>query len=56
MVHEGYWVPPMESGRMVVPQLFNVKKDAGQQENVADRHPVRVRKMGAALRQIRGIQ
>lgn len=56
MVHEGYWVPPMESGRMEVPQLFNVKKDAGQQENVADRHPVRVRKMDAALRQIRGIR
>lgn len=45
MVHEGYWVAPMESGRMKEPQLFNVKKDIGQKNNVAAKYPDRVKNM-----------
>lgn len=53
MVQEGYWVAPMESGRMKVPQLFNVKKDIGQQVNVADKYPKRVSEMEQRIREIR---
>lgn len=53
MVHEGYWVAPMESGRMKASQLFNVKKDIGQKINVADKYPKRVIKMEKRIKEIR---
>lgn len=53
MVHEGYWVAPMESGRMKETQLFNVKKDIGQKNNVAGKYPKRVEKMEKRIKEIR---
>ena len=53
MAQEGYWVPPMESGRMKEPQLFNVRRDVGQRHNVAPQHPRRVQRMEKAVREIR---
>lgn len=53
MVHEGYWVAPMESGRMKKTQLFNVKKDIGQKVNVADKYSKRVESMEQRIREIR---
>lgn len=53
MVHEGYWVAPMESGRMKETQLFQVKKDVGQKINVAGKFPGKVEKMKRRIREIR---
>ena len=53
MVNEGYWVPPMESGRMKSSQLFQVKKDIGQKNNVAEKYPKRVQAMEKRIREIR---
>lgn len=53
MVHEGYWVPPMESGRMKESQLFNVKKDIGQKNNVAAKYPKRVSEREKRVKEIR---
>lgn len=53
MVHEGYWVAPMESGRMKESQLFNVKKDVGQKNNVAAKYPKRVQQMEKRIKEIR---
>ncbi|MDE5612313.1 MAG: sulfatase-like hydrolase/transferase, partial [Odoribacter sp.] len=53
MVNEGYWVPPMESGRMKSSQLFQVKKDIGQKNNVAEKYPKRVQAMEKRIKEIR---
>ena len=53
MVHEGYWVAPMESGRMKEPQLFNVRKDVAQKNNVAATYPERVKDMDRRVKEIR---
>lgn len=53
MVHEGYWVPPMESGRKKTSQLFQVKKDIGQKNNVAAKYPGRVKAMEQRVKEIR---
>lgn len=53
MVHEGYWVAPMESGRMKITQLFNVKKDIGQKNNIAGKYPKRVKAMEERIKEIR---
>ncbi len=53
MVNEGYWVAPMESGRMKEPQLFNVKKDIGQKNNVVAKYPKRAARMQERVGQIR---
>lgn len=53
MVHEGYWVAPMESGRMKITQLFNVKKDIGQKNNVAEKYPKRAAAMEKRTKEIR---
>ena len=53
MVHEGYWVAPMESGRMKITQLFNVKKDIGQKNNVAEKYPKRAAAMEKRAKEIR---
>lgn len=53
MVHQGYIVAPTESGRMKTPQLFDVKKDIGQKNNLAEKYPKRVAEMGAKIKEIR---
>lgn len=53
MINEGYWVAPMESGRMKEPQLFNVKKDIGQKNNVAGKYPRRVKEMEKRAKEIK---
>ena len=53
MIHEGYWVAPMESGRLKITQLFHVKKDIGQKHNIAAKYPGRVRAMEKRIREIR---
>lgn len=53
MVNRGYCVPPTEPGRMKEPQLFNVKKDIGQKNNLAEKYPKRVEQMGKVIKEIR---
>lgn len=53
MVQQGYIVAPTESGRMKTPQLFNVKKDIGQKNNLAEKYPERVARMGEKIKEIR---
>ncbi len=53
MIHEGYWVAPIESGRLKITQLFHVKKDIGQKHNIAAKYPGRVRAMEKRIREIR---
>lgn len=53
MVHMGYNVPPTEPGRLKEPQLYHVKKDIGQKNNLAAKYPERVEKMGEKIRLIR---
>lgn len=54
MVHQGYCVPPTEPGRMKAPQLFNVKQDVGQKNNLSEKYPKRVAQMGGKIKEIRG--
>lgn len=54
MVSWGYCVAETESGQTKEPQLFNLKKDPGQQENLAGRLPQKVQKMMDKLVSIRG--
>lgn len=53
MVHPGYCVAPTESGRVKQSQLFNVRKDIGQQDNVAEKYPARVAAMDEKIKSIR---
>ncbi len=54
--HEGPklmpWGPIIETGFNVEPQLYNLKEDIGEQENLAADHPDRVREMEDKLGQI----
>jgi hypothetical protein len=43
----------MESGSASAPQLYDLSVDAGQQVNLADRHPDRVKTMRALLDEVR---
>ncbi|MGL5682621.1 MAG: sulfatase-like hydrolase/transferase [Marinifilaceae bacterium] len=53
MREPGYCVKETESGRTKQPQLFNVKSDIGQQNNVAEKYPERTEQMEKRLEQIR---
>lgn len=53
MVHQGYCVKEIEPGRKKVPQLFNVKKDIGQQHDLAGKYPNRVTAMEKKIKEIR---
>lgn len=54
MVNQGYCVPPTEPGRMKTPQLFHVKKDIGQKNNLAGKYPKKVQDMNKKIQEIRG--
>jgi arylsulfatase A-like enzyme len=43
-----------ETGNAPSPQLYNLRADPGERENVAARHPEMVREMSARLQQVRG--
>lgn len=54
MVNQGYCVPPTEPGRMKMPQLFHVKKDIGQKNNLAEKYPKKAQNMNKKIQEIRG--
>lgn len=54
MVNQGYCVPPTEPGRMKMPQLFHVKKDISQKNNVAAKYPEKAQDMNKKILEIRG--
>ena len=43
----------IENGLLPVPQLYNLKNDPGEKNNVADQHPAIVQQLKAALEKIR---
>ncbi|MFI3314135.1 MAG: arylsulfatase [Rikenellaceae bacterium] len=47
----GYSVDNIEGGRMNEAQLFNVKKDPGQQNNIAAKYPEKVEEMNKIIEQ-----
>ncbi len=56
MIRPGYCVAETESGQTKEPQLFNVRKDIGQQINVAEKYPKQIEKMEKALKKTQEIR
>ncbi|MBR5613115.1 MAG: arylsulfatase, partial [Bacteroidaceae bacterium] len=47
------WGPKIETGNCPTPQLYNMKKDAVEQNNLAEQHPEKVFEFQTLLRKIR---
>ena len=47
------WGPKIETGNYPTPQLYNMKEDATEQNNVAEQYPKKVFEFQTLLRKIR---